>query len=193
MDRPSPVSAAITLPTDPRLRGPAERALAAVDRVHLAAGLPPIPLDTRRDDPLFRGHYRVKRNSGRAISIGIDPDDPSREFTIVHEIGHFLDHQGMGRPGTWASLGRDEFRAWRHAVDATSSIKRLRELLGLSDMELARTTGESKILQQRENARYLLAYTEAWARSYAQYITVKTDEEVLRNQLATERASGDVI
>ena len=189
---PQPVSAALDLRSE-LLRVPAERALAAIDRVHLAAGLPRIPLDTRRDDPLFRGHYRIKRNSGQALGIGIDPDDPALEFIIVHELGHFLDHQGLGRPGSWASLRLDELRAWRQAVDATPSIKRLRGLLALSDTELARRTGEATIVRQRARARYLLAYTEAWARSYAQYIAIRAGEGLLLDQLAAERISGGVI
>ena len=189
---PQPVSAAIDLRSE-RLRAAAKRALAAIDRVHLAAGLPRIPLDTRRDDPRYRGHYRVKRNSGRALGIGIDPTDRLPEMTILHEIGHFIDHQALGDPGSWASTRHLELLAWRQTVAATSSINRLHEFLRLNDLELALITGSGKVSQHRDDVRYLLAYTETWARSYAQYIIVRSGEQVLLDQLATERTSGDVI
>ena len=186
------VSSAIQVTSD-QLREPARRALAAIDRVHLVAGLPRIPLDTRRDDPNFQGHYRIKRYSERALGIGIAPDDPIPELLILHEIGHFIDHQALGRPGAWAAAIVPDLREWRRAIEATGPIQELHALLGLTDIAFALAAGGGNLLERRATVSYLLTYTEASARCYAQYIATRSGDPLLLDQLANLRAAGDVI
>ena len=80
---------------------------------------------------------------------------------------------------------------WRTTVEVTAPIGRLRNLARLSDVEFARAIGNRNITQQREGVRYMLLYTETWARSYAQYVARQTGELILLNQLADERETGD--
>jgi hypothetical protein len=163
-----PVSAALEV-QDELLRGVAARALAAVDRVHLVGALPRIPLDARRDFPRLEGQYRYKANTGRTLAIGIDPGGPVPELTVLHEVGHFLDLQALGKVGAFASSSRHPIMVeWERAVRATRTHRRLREMLRMNDLDLARATRSGDIAQQRASLRYLVRYTEFWARSYAQ-------------------------
>jgi hypothetical protein len=167
-----PVSAALALPTG-RLGELARFALAVVDRVHLDGELPRIPIDRYRDKSHFEGQYRYKVNSGRAQGIGIDPFGPVPEFAVLHEIGHFLDHQALGKPGAFASNRHPDLEEWRRAVRATRSYLGLREL---------REKNPSF-----PGVRFLLKYTELWARSYSQYVAVKSQNTTLLQQLANDR------
>ena len=174
------VSSAFVVPNDPAWSWVKET-LATVDRVHTDGHLPRIPIYARITFPGADGQYRYKRGTGTAQGIGISPAGPNPELTLLHEIGHFLDHQSLGNRGGFASIRHPLLVDWRLAVDATETVRRLRQAQidsGWTDS----MTGAS---------RYLLEYPELWARSYAQYIAIMTADVQLFDQINQIRAQHD--
>lgn len=140
-----------------------------IDSVHSDGVLPEVRIvryQTANPSQLGRYEGSPSRHTIRARGDHI-------EHTLVHEIGHFIDHRGF--PGAfWASHHDPVLAPWRKAVYASDAIKQIRQ-------ELSEPGGFAAY------AEYLLEPHEAWARSYAQWITRKSGDPVLREQLARIR------
>ena len=113
-----PVSQAFDFPDEPEY-APIRRALAAIDAAHDDGDLPPISVQ------LVRGmkdaaEYAVDR-WGRP-SITVAARHPAREFSLIHENGHFLDHQAFS-PGCFESEQQES--AMTHILGAIRQSKRL--------------------------------------------------------------------
>jgi hypothetical protein len=167
--------------------------LTIVDRVHRVGELPRIPIDHVLERHVARASYRYQINRGRALGIGIDPVEKHIESLVLHEIGHFLDHQGLGRRGGFASPRHPDLAQWRMAVVSTHSIQRLRMLERAEYERLAILVGEDSAVEARITIAYLRDYTEIWARSYVQYIAHQSRDQVLLRQLAEERAELNAV
>jgi hypothetical protein len=116
-------------------------------------------------------------------------------MTTAHEIGHFLDWQGI--PGGATDLGgpyRDYvndplFREWVDAIHQSPNYQQLLNQLSRYN----RLTGHpDPAMRQwgrdmRSHAQYLLTYREFWARSYAQYIAHKSGDVTMRAELVDLR------
>ena len=153
------------LPRDRQLRA----LLAAIDAVHGDGALPRIPV---RWGVLPRGmvaQYRTTRTSTEAVSLTINPNRSRWMLAAVHEIGHFLDHQGIGDDSTMASRTSPLLLPWRHAVVESHAYRTLVEDFG--------------------SPPYLTDVEELWARSYAQWIALHGGEETLRTQVVQSRGS----
>lgn len=173
-----PVSAAFSVAAGP-FGEMARSVLATIDRVHLVGPLPRIPIDDRVGALGADGSYRFQPRRGRAHGIGVDPAAPHPELTLLHEIGHFLDHQALGRPGSFASRRHPDLADWRRAVGATRCSQELRET-----RRLAALIGDPV-----HDFDYLLDVGERWARSYAQYVIAKSGDPALAQQIAATRRS----
>ena len=172
----APISTAFVLPTG-RPGERARRVLAVIDSVHRAGPLPRIPIDERVGAPGADGRYRFDRRRGEARGIGISRTAPHPELTVLQEIGHFLDHQAFGHRGRFASIRHPELADWRRTAMGSRAWQRIRDA-----RQLAALTG-SPIA----DFEYLLDPTEVLARSYAQYVTLKSGDPTLARQLAAMR------
>jgi hypothetical protein len=160
--------------------GVLHRFLAAADRLHAAPGLPAVPL--RFAD----GHDDVGGYSHRAavpVAIDISPATFSLLLTGAHEIGHFVDHQLLGR-GRFASESDTAVAAWRDAVRRSEDRTRREAVCaGASNLTAAQVD-------------YLLSYREEFARSYAQWVLCRSaDRELLAGldeAVAFERSASHV-
>ena len=163
---PVPVSRALTL-LDHKRRG--KTVLDTIDQVHQDGVLPRIPIE-RSTAQAYLGAYR-RTSDGRAVNISARTH-PGLESTLVHEIGHFLDHQGAYKPGVFASQESPLFAQWRRLVAESPEIRALRELEALS--------GDPRLLSHLE---YMLRGREIWARCYAQYIAVRSGHAGMLGQI----------
>jgi hypothetical protein len=189
-----PVSAAFDLSplSSDSIRERVRKALAIIDGVHTAGALPRIPIDHVVDRDA-RAQYRMQPNRGRALGIGLDPFEPHIELAIVHEIGHFLDHQAIGNRGGYASNRHPNMDRWRQALVATDAIRGLRALDRMSNDDLAMLLQRPVHFDDRAAIDRLLRYTESWARSYVQYIAARSGDVLLQRQIAAERTVADHI
>ena len=114
----------------------ARRVLEVVDRIHRVGPLPRVPIDHRVEVAGADGQYRFTRHRGEARGIGISQSAPHLELVLLHEIGHFLDHQALGNRGGFASTRHPTLDGWRHAVRASRTFHALsqgRRLLAIGE------------------------------------------------------------
>ena len=98
----------------------------AIDGVHKDGILPKISIrQNRRMNAL--GNYQYFAGTYESVGINVHPVNPYAELTVAHEVGHFIDHKGLGRGGTFGSAGAagGEMTAWGRAVQNSAAYQRL--------------------------------------------------------------------
>lgn len=193
------VSAALIAPKVRALADLRTHGLGMVDSVHSDGELNPIPL-VQKGGRAY-GYFKFNYGSGGvelAISRGGMKAHPIN--TIIHETGHMLDTQAIpqqtgARRGQYASQAATspEMKAWKEATKASPSYQRLRQWYD-SDSAVqqpgmkfrgqpvvqspAGYEGDGNVPKglKREHLRYLLSSEETFARSYAQYVTIRSGD-----------------
>jgi hypothetical protein len=169
-----PVSSSIVLPPG-SLGEELRRALAAVDRVHSDGALPRIvvaPEPSLADE----SSYEWAEDVNIVLGIAMRPDARHPALNLLHEIGHFLDHQAIGDIGSFASPVDARLAAWRSAVKKSDAVRQLRVI--------AQRASRVRI---KEHVEYLLRIEELWARSYAQFITITSHDVGLLDDLRQDQ------
>ena len=157
--------------------------LDTIDRLHGDGDLPRIPVK-RSTSKSANGRYMYiyNRYTGeivRADSIQIMQQGGHKDLTLAHEIGHFIDQQGLPGNG-YSSVSHPVMSRWRKAVNDSEAVKQLRTLLDGPDTI---TQGSRLYGVSKNHVRYLLDEFEIWARSYAQYVATRGGNSVLKSQL----------
>ena len=130
-------------------------------------------IDTVHTDGALLRIYVLRDN----LSAGVggfydDMADPPRitvarqtlnaDLSFLHEVGHYIDHQGIDRTGEYASLHSPLLENWRNVVHQSQSIAEIEQM----------RFGASLAAQRAFD--YLLSDHEIFARCYAQYIAFKS-------------------
>ena len=174
-----PIGRALALP--PRLfNDDLYEAVRSIDVVHGDGVLPTIPVLLRPGLPV-RGRFVVR--DGAPGEILIRSDAKHRGFALLHEAGHFLDFAALGEVNEFGSVaGVPELAAWRRACEHSLGYQRLAAAV-------ARLAGALPPSQVAERVRLEqpLEPEEAWARSYAQYVAMKSGDPDLLNGLVAAR------
>lgn len=176
-----PIAPALKLPVRGNLARLSRNVLGIIDRVHGDGDLPVIPV--KQNASRYRhGAYSFWRSGGaREITISKLGDHP--ELTLAHEIGHFLDHQGV-RKGEHVSVAGNEFAEFRQLAEASRAIQEIRRLRSAGQVSIKLPGGETIDYPiDRKYLSYLTKPEEIWARAYAQYITLRSSDPALRDQL----------
>jgi hypothetical protein len=177
-----PVSKAIRAYPSGRLGDASRYALAVLDEVHGDGNLPPLPIRSSRAHS-YHGQYSFYSN-GPPADIKLSTISTHPEFTTLHEVGHFLDHHGIGEPGVFASLTPGKLDGWWEAVSNSDAIIELQRLSTLRQVTVRMENGKDKPQDiDHYHVQYLLTRHETFARSYAQYIAAKSKDPVLLKQL----------
>lgn len=144
--------------------------LAMINRVHGVDWLPLVIVSTSR--LVITGHLDY-------VPPGQTPDRivlPARRgrprLSLAHEIGHVLDLVGHGRKGESSATHAFVWDRWRTAVLATDLYRALRPFLAHDEPAV------------RDQAAYSLQLDELWARSYAQYIAIRSGDARMAVELA---------
>jgi hypothetical protein len=113
---------------------------------------------------------------------------------MVHETGHFLDYRGIPMPfkigGVRDFAGDPRFAEWIKAVENSAAFKALKAVSQKTTHTIPSTIpgATPNVFQvDRTHTAYLLRWREIWARSYAQYIPVKSGDVQLMAQLNKRR------
>lgn len=160
----SPVSDALIPPKSGSAKKSAEYALKELDKIHSDGILPQIPLRASTSKK-NAGSYVYFTSKGISKEITLSSNGLHPELTLLHEIGHFIDHKAIGTDGIFSSVSDPIFDEWRKAVDATRASEKLRAM------------------SHQKNGKYYLLKEEQWARCYAQYIATKSKDKKLIAQL----------
>jgi hypothetical protein len=162
----APVSHALELPKRTPGSAPLYDTVAAIDRVHTDGRLKEIPVKARKLAAHKGGAYAYYMSGAPDnITINTARTAQSQMLTLAHEIGHYLDHHGLGAVGRFASEAKDTpaWQAWRKAVQESWGYRHLTERP--EPMKLSRA-----------HTRYLLSNREAWARSYSQWLALRSGD-----------------
>jgi len=157
--------------------------LTIIDEVHGDGDLPrlPVRLTTGR---IEIGGYRFSGRDGTPLRLELSQHSDHPHLTVVHEVGHFLDHQALGVPGRYASESGhlDDLMS---TIDRSAAIKALRTRIGRQHARVRLPDGSIRqhpILQRYVS--YLLRQSEVFARAYAQYIATRSQSVVLLQQVS---------
>ncbi|CAN5352252.1 hypothetical protein BH09VER1_BH09VER1_28430 [soil metagenome] len=135
----------------------------AIDAVHGDGLLTPIPI-TGKVPRNARGVYSSYDDS--AVLVGIKSKIDGAEFTVAHEVGHWLDHIGIPSRGKFASQsGGELFAEFWQAVEASAAYQKLDEV---------------KTIKFRE---YFKRGREVWARAYSQFIAKRSGNAAMLARL----------
>lgn len=169
----APVSAAIeNTITNAATKAGVEHGIAMIDKVHSDGELVPLPVKLSAASARY-GQYVPGQN------INISKGGDHHALTFTHEVGHWLDNKALADPpggggsmayqSTRAAVGRGstpEWDAWWTAVKNTEAVKGLNAQKGSSYQ------------------RYTMQPLEIWARSYAQYVAVRSGSPDMQKQAA---------
>lgn len=171
---------------------PIQEALAAIDSVMVLPLMPTIPVQVV--SAIFGGGdgAYVRQGVGLPLRIEIAEDAEYPELTTAHEFGHYLDDCGFLTADGWASEVDPRLEALRQAWEKTDAVHILRAALETDRITVILPHGglaEFPLMQEEgENCRYYLQGRELFARSYAQYVAVKSRNRVLLDQVSLRRA-----
>ena len=102
---------------------------------------------------------------------------PWPTLTTIHEAGHFIDLEGIGAKGNFASVsGEPDMRTVLEAAEKTEAVKGLRGKLAASTSDV-----------WRQHLHYLLWPEEIWARACSQFIAQRSGFVSLKRELAKAR------
>ncbi|NUN68843.1 MAG: hypothetical protein HUU02_03935 [Bacteroidetes bacterium] len=185
----TPVSEALSVQARGELKNKINRAMAFIDRTHGDGQLKLLPV-VRMSRGKEYGRFRWYSSSREAVDIEIREDGAHVEMTTIHEVGHYLDHSGIGIRKAMSSMSDPMMDEWRNVVKGSKAYQKLKSVYDRGYIEVERLGIKEKIYspEVRSHFSYLLSEEELWARSYAQYIAVKTKDPTLRNQLEQMRS-----
>lgn len=102
-------------------------------------------------------------NSGSARPVGLP---------TVHELGHFLDHRGLGSDrARFASVVDGDYASLMQAIENSQARRRLTDLKNEPDADLTHLS-------------YLTDPRELFARAYSQWIATESADEQLLEQVS---------
>jgi SPP1 gp7 family putative phage head morphogenesis protein len=183
----TPVSGSLT--TDNKaLSTVLTRTMKAIDSVHGDGVLSAIPLKPTRAKAF--GFYRSTFYN--AVDIGVRLTGDHQHLTLAHEVGHWLDHIGLGQGVSWgtSSIASAEMKAVQAAMAQSKVIKGINEVLNTGIVKDTAGNDVRLPLRLRKYYTYLANPKEQWARAYSQYVAVRSGDEALLKDLKTVRSSG---
>lgn len=173
--RKSPVSSAIALAVMPAImEHGVKRALAAVDAAHDDGVLPEIPVQQNKRLTSALGTYT--KEGAKAVAIDLAPGMGA--WTALEELGHFLDHKGLGFGSQFGSEAEPSMRKLAKALAASRPMKALK-----------RRHDRAQTNKHRARLAAAMQGREVFARAYAQWVAVKSGDAYLLRALAAERAA----
>lgn len=162
-----------------------ERTLAAIDALHRIDGedIRPVrygPLngyDVTTDDGLYRSAGRQPK------SIQVRPLIGDKHLTAAHEVGHWIDHQMFDDLGSF-----QRFQGYGQAVWGSSYDRRLAGWRGAAfrspTYEKHHAARDNSRLSDRKRAyaEYLATPHETFARSYSQWVLLRSPDPEIRKE-----------
>lgn len=169
------------------------QSIESVHQVPLAPILVPVSREYITDG---NGAYYDAPNE--PLRIVVIPTAICPELTLVHELGHLLDHQLLETPGSYASENSPLLENWKRRIETSEAFQTLNATStfieqGESEVVVELPDGKFYTFEFNElNIRmvqYLLNPCELFARSYAQYIALRSQHNVLRYGLNVQQTA----
>jgi hypothetical protein len=184
----NPISAALDTTGHPIQRR-LDAMLRLIDRVHGtgAITLPRIPVKQETQPQKHNSTFaRTNRIPSSPLFISVNDKGPCPELSLAHETGHFLERFGIpGHCNGNRSYATDStLTDWLAAVRASHAYGELGQLQGVLSVQRPDASGTMQTYPvDQARVGYLRQESELWARSYAQYIALRTGDQTLFRQL----------
>jgi hypothetical protein len=164
-------------------------AVGAIARVHRWPAMPTIEFlsDARMAE---HGKFIWNPTTAQAQEIHIRPSGDHPELTAILELGHWLDYQGLGEPGDFASKSDPVLDLWRRAVQGSETIARLEDFKAAGTVPFRDSFGRTLHMPIRAYVTYLLEPEELFSRSYAQWIATESNDLKVLSQIHGALKSG---
>jgi len=160
-------------------KGEVAHVLGVIDSIHTDGDLPVIPVKPSVSKKFYGAFYR---KGGKATKIAISSYGDHKEFTLAHEIGHFIDLEGIG--------GKKAFATESGAM--SDIVKAMKGSDAINTINMALQSGGISP-KARKYARYLLTEKEMWARAYSQWVAKKSGDGIMLKQLDQIRIDNEAI
>jgi len=175
------ISSAFTSITGPHV-AEVKKVIEEIDKIHgMKDGLPQITIDGKAGR-----NYGVYSYDESRIGIAKNSEHPMN--TTAHEIGHYVDNRAFGNGGyTFGSKENPEVQPLMSAISSSETMKNLRS----GKYDYYTPEGESyrvKIVSPSQR-KYYQSRVEMFARAYAQYVTVKSNNPQMMSELRNEQKS----
>lgn len=180
-ERKKPVSFSVKGEIPESIRPAMEYAFNAMARAHDDGELPKIEVTDKRSTGIRksdRGAY--VREGWKSILVFLDPDAKHKEWTGVHEFGHFMHHQVLGDDPEWSD-GRG-----KASPEAAKLKKILEATTGVKELKKAAKAQKNVVIA---DWKYLADYREVFARAYGQWLATKLRDPLLLAGLEADRQS----
>jgi hypothetical protein len=170
-----------------------------------------VPVVETRSGTKF-GHYRGIRDQAVNMAFNLSHPSAHPEMTVGHETGHMIDHivfgvgsaeattiyrsagtesmtetslmQALGEKATPEVVSRMmDFGAVMDSIRDTPSYETLRNFPPGTSTVTKEDGSEGSVYVSRGFVRYVSTNSEAFARAYSQYITVRSGNENMHTQL----------
>lgn len=196
------VSQALLVSSRNPITEPVREAVAAIDSVHGDGDLPDLPVVPA----LIDGEGKYTERHGKPYAIFMNPNATEMRYTLTHEVAHFLDNQQLNMSGDLEFLGWKSATSngdpihsllpegqikWKEAVDKSGAVQELMRLAAGGQRTEFIGGQHLPVKTDFGNVNYLLQYDEIWARSYAQYITVRSGDPALLIELGRRLNPND--
>jgi hypothetical protein len=165
-------------PAFTELRQHVETTAELIGGVHSLPLLPPIEIRFNLE-PFRRGGYSPAFG-GNSPQIALSILGISPRLTFAHEWGHYIDNAMSGFNG-WASAEGTQFQGILEAIMDTKAYQLLKQ---------ERDPSPLRLTPERMEAIRLLDNTELWARAYAQYISLRSGDTRMGEELEARRADS---
>jgi hypothetical protein len=156
--------------------------LRLIDAIH-SVGNQPIPLIeiVETNDRRSLGNLVVHAGTGEPLRLEISRQNPHLEFTLLHEIGHFLEFAAIPNANYGSrNWGSDPFLG--KILDAANTT--------LCVSHLRMVAQERTEPEQSQVFGYYLNPKEIWSRAYAQFIATRSKDLKLMESLDSRRFRG---
>jgi len=157
--------------------------ISIVDSVHRFSAVPsfPVVITRRRGE---NGAYIYRTRPSRPEAIEISAHGDHIQLTLLHELGHLLDHMTLNPIK----------RGFASQFDSTFDplIRWWAEDRLVNDLsEMLRRYGRMETSWACRRLREELDPMELWARTYAQWVTVRSGDQELAQKLGELRLKGE--
>ena len=160
-----------------------DHAMKAIGKVHGDGKLPKLPVYNVTKNKAQGSYTTLRYPNGdmKPVNITLKSNGQHPELTSIHETGHFLDHMGIKSSSQFASQS-DVMKEFFEKAKKSEAYKRLTEIRANTTFSFdGKTYAVTDKL--RRHIDYLLSNEEIFARAYAQFITVKSQDNILLEQL----------
>lgn len=162
------------------LRDAVDNAVSAATRVHKVRDTAEAINVYSLPEMTALGAY-VHEQGGMPVAILVNAQASDPELTVLHEIGHYVDHHAIDAAG-YASVS-DDLNDWRDRVLNSDGVRDLMAAWLSPPVPQTAPDAGAVTAAVRAHVEYLLGPRELFARSYSQYVVVRSGDPKLRQEL----------